>query len=106
MGAVIISRRHFLGFAAAGALLVPELLLPRKTFFLPPAGGWYCRSSDEWINSLPQLVCNAEYTFRVIGGTLPPGMKLSADGVLSGNPRVAGMHIFRIEGEFKPRMTV
>lgn len=37
-----MNRRGFLGFAAtaAGLLVVPELLLPRKTFFLPPAGGW------------------------------------------------------------------
>lgn len=37
-----ITRRRFLtGLGVAGAVIaVPELLLPRKTFFLPPAGGW------------------------------------------------------------------
>ena len=29
----------FLG-ASAASLIVPELWLPRQTFFLPPVGGW------------------------------------------------------------------
>ena len=38
----MISRRQFLTYAAigAGAIAVPELLLPKRTFFLPPKGGW------------------------------------------------------------------
>jgi hypothetical protein len=35
----MITRRLFLGFAA-GALIVPELIVPKRTFFLPPPGGW------------------------------------------------------------------
>lgn len=35
----MISRRRFL-FGAAAALILPELLLPKRTFFLPPSGGW------------------------------------------------------------------
>jgi hypothetical protein len=42
-----VSRRGFLGClaGAAAAIAVPELLVPKRTFFLPPDGGW--------INSLP-----------------------------------------------------
>jgi len=38
----MITRRLFLGLAAgaAGALIVPELIVPKRTFFLPPPGGW------------------------------------------------------------------
>lgn len=48
----MITRRGFLTLIApaAGALLVPELLLPKRTFFLPPAGGW-CSYSD-YINEM------------------------------------------------------
>ena len=38
-----MDRRKFLtllGIAAPVALIVPELILPKRTFFLPPAGGW------------------------------------------------------------------
>ena len=38
----MITRRQFLtttGLAIAG-LIIPELVLPQKTFFLPPPGGW------------------------------------------------------------------
>ena len=30
----------------AGALLVPELFVPKRTFFLPPLGGWLYSSTD------------------------------------------------------------
>jgi len=38
----MITRRLFLGLAAgaAGALILPELIIPKRTFFLPPPGGW------------------------------------------------------------------
>jgi hypothetical protein len=36
----MISRRKLFGLVAAGALVAPELLLPRRTIFLPPRGGW------------------------------------------------------------------
>lgn len=37
-----MNRRGFLKFLAPAAALIvaPEILIPRKTFFLPPAGGW------------------------------------------------------------------
>jgi hypothetical protein len=37
-----MNRRQLLGLLAAApvALIVPELLVPKRTFFLPPAGGW------------------------------------------------------------------
>jgi hypothetical protein len=34
------SRRGFMAMLAAGAILAPGLLIPRRTFFLPPIGGW------------------------------------------------------------------
>lgn len=37
-----MNRRGFLSLLAPAAALIvaPELLLPKRTFFLPPAGGW------------------------------------------------------------------
>jgi hypothetical protein len=37
-----MNRRGFLSLLAPAVALViaPELLLPKRTFFLPPAGGW------------------------------------------------------------------
>lgn len=37
-----MNRRGFLALlgGAGAALLVPELLVPKRTIFLPPAGGW------------------------------------------------------------------
>lgn len=38
----MISRRSFLGVlvGAATAVVVPELIVSKRTFFLPPLGGW------------------------------------------------------------------
>jgi hypothetical protein len=38
-----MNRRNFISLAttAAGILLLPELLVPKRTFFLPPRGGWH-----------------------------------------------------------------
>ena len=38
----MVSRRKFLSFlaGAAGAVAVPALLVPNRSFFLPPPGGW------------------------------------------------------------------
>lgn len=44
-----MNRRAFLlalSTAAAAGLIVPELVLPKRTFFLPPRGGW--RSENYW----------------------------------------------------------
>lgn len=38
----------------------------------------------------------APYTFRVAGGSLPPGMALSAAGVLSGTPTAHGVFTFTV----------
>jgi hypothetical protein len=47
-----MNRRGFLGVlaGAAAAIAVPELLIPKRSFFLPPPGGW--RPSD--LTSLAQ----------------------------------------------------
>ncbi len=62
---MIVSRRGFLlGLGASAATLaVPELLLPSKSFFLPPKGGWawadpqyyglgYCVTREELADNL------------------------------------------------------
>lgn len=43
-----MNRRGFLSLIAPAAALIaaPELLLPRKTFFLPPAGGWRLTAAE------------------------------------------------------------
>lgn len=42
---MILTRRHFLQFAApavvGAGILAEELLKPSRTIFLPPANGWY-----------------------------------------------------------------
>lgn len=47
----MISRRGFLlgTAAAAAAVIVPELEVPKKTIFLPPAGGWGARIEPEMV---------------------------------------------------------
>jgi hypothetical protein len=63
----MLSRRKFLGLVGAGAaalILPPELLLPRKTFFLPPTGGWAQPSLEQlWLDYARQVVpCGAYVT--------------------------------------------
>jgi hypothetical protein len=45
----------------------------------------------------------APYTFSVSGGTMPPGISLSADGVLSGTPTAAGMYSFTVTAQDNAR---
>lgn len=49
-----MKRRAFLGLlgaAASSALILPELWVPEKTFFLPPTGGWAQPSlADLWLS--------------------------------------------------------
>lgn len=53
-----MKRRGFLGVltGAAAAIAVPELLLPKRTYFLPPAGGWDGSGDftlEGWIKPFP-----------------------------------------------------
>lgn len=52
-----MNRRGFLSFLGAAAVAplvsVPELLLPTKTIFLPPAGGWLSGRYDVRIDVGP-----------------------------------------------------
>jgi hypothetical protein len=44
-----MNRRKFISLlapVAVGALIVPELTLPKRTIFLPPSGGWMPRRPD------------------------------------------------------------
>lgn len=49
-----MNRRKFLGLIAAAApaaLILPELILPKRSFFLPPVGGWAQPSLAElWLD--------------------------------------------------------
>lgn len=54
----MITRRGFLSLLAPAAALIaaPELLLPKRTFFLPPVGGWSKSGAVGWVarsNNLP-----------------------------------------------------
>jgi hypothetical protein len=46
----MITRRQFLGYAAASALVIPELVLPQTRFFLPPKGGWPKNYAEQAVN--------------------------------------------------------
>lgn len=49
-----MKRRAFLGLIAAAipaSLILPELLIPKRSFFLPPTGGWAQPSlADLWLS--------------------------------------------------------
>jgi hypothetical protein len=36
----MLTRRKLLGMLAAGAIVAPSLLIPKRSIFLPPIGGW------------------------------------------------------------------
>ena len=40
--------------------------------------------------------CAGSYTYSIVNGTLPPGLSLSAGGLLSGMPATAGLYTFLI----------
>lgn len=48
-----MNRRGFLSLLAPAAALIvaPELLLPRRTFFLPPTGGWSGDWFQKWVDA-------------------------------------------------------
>lgn len=54
-----VNRRGFLGLLAAAvpaALILPELLVPKRTFFLPPAGGLAQPSLAQlWLDYVNQI---------------------------------------------------
>lgn len=53
-----MKRRAFLGLMAAvpAALILPELLMPNRTFFLPPTGGWAQESLAQlWLDYANQV---------------------------------------------------
>jgi hypothetical protein len=53
-----MNRRNFLSLvgASAAALIAPELLIPKRTFFLPPAGGWAQPSiASLWLDYVNQI---------------------------------------------------
>lgn len=49
-----MNRRGFLSLIAPAAALIvaPELLLPKRTFFLPPGGGWSGGYPADFIGAL------------------------------------------------------
>jgi hypothetical protein len=56
-----MNRRGFLRLLAPAAALIaaPELLLPRRTFFLPPAGGWGGDWLQKWVHADVRQACQA-----------------------------------------------
>jgi hypothetical protein len=51
-----MNRRGFLSVlaGAAAAIIVPELLVPKRTFFLPPVGGWDVGAfTSGWGSAIP-----------------------------------------------------
>jgi hypothetical protein len=63
-----VNRRDFLGLIASAvpaALVLPEMLIPKRTFFLPPTGGWAQPSlAQTWLEWSEQV--------------RPPGVLMSA----------------------------
>lgn len=58
-----VTRRDFFKFASAAATVLAacELILPSRTIFLPPAGGWYSESFVEKLNRLVAEAMNRKY---------------------------------------------
>src|SRR3977135_1638548 len=53
----------------------------------------------ESIPSIPEF--EFTYAFTLAGGTLPPGLALKSNGLLSGTPTTAGQYDFSIRWVFK-----
>lgn len=72
-----MNRRSFLtiaGLSAAG-LIVPELILPKRSFFLPPAGGWEQPSLAElWLNYARDIVPIGVELRTALTDTKTPGV--------------------------------
>lgn len=64
----MISRRHFLSIATAAVIVLPELIVPKRTFFLPPQGGWHDSGwhHDNW------YLATSRYNYVVLR-EFPPG---------------------------------
>jgi hypothetical protein len=53
-GAAGVNRRQFFGMTAAAvaAAGLPAFVLPRKTIFLPPKGGWDATEPRVWVGTV------------------------------------------------------
>lgn len=84
-----MNRRGFLSLLAPAAALIvaPELLLPKRTFFLPPAGGWGHYTATD------VLMDYAAYWERAIRAYNPPVMHVNeawlADRIEFANSKLA-----------------
>lgn len=85
----MISRRAFVLGAGAAALVLPQMLVPRRTYFLPPVGGWPsverytyytphwieldARSAKEYIGYADERVVSARVAAVHAGSQMAPG---------------------------------
>lgn len=101
-----MNRRGFFGLLGAAVIAplvpVPDLLLPTRTIFLPPRGGWIARSGNQLLT--PELFArellvifetqiqlmdriNREYDQSFLAGsrlrTIQVGGRLTIEGVLA-----------------------
>lgn len=76
-----MNRRGFLSLLAPAAALIvaPELLIPRKTFFLPPAGGWGSvlghddvRRMKEAMLRQAEIIANPPVSYDIVTDTYKP----------------------------------
>ena len=85
-----------LAVANATASTVSILLNVSATISIEPAHLAGGEPEDHYTQVLSASGGTGPYTFSVAGGSLPPGLALSASGVLSGTPGPAGIFLFTV----------
>ena len=83
---------------AAAAILVPSALATRFTdesYFVPK--GAVGAPYSHWFHGDGGCGPALPYQFRILGGSVPPGVSLSKEGHLSGTPTQAGTFSFWVE---------
>ncbi|HNG34785.1 MAG TPA: putative Ig domain-containing protein, partial [Blastocatellia bacterium] len=72
------------------------ILPPCPTITLNPAGASGGTVGTAYSQTLTASGGTAPYSFSILSGALPPGLNLSANGVLSGTPTAVGTHTFTV----------
>jgi large repetitive protein len=81
------------GLSATEATSITIVPGPSLTFSAPPQG-W---TNTVYSDTLTATGGTTPYTFSISSGSLPPGISLSASGVLSGTPTSTGTYSFTVK---------
>ena len=83
--------------ALACLLLLPALLLAQPIATEATVGVPYSFDFGQGLRDIPNIPeISFTYSFTATGGSLPPGITLKSDGLLSGVPTTPGQYTFTI----------